>query len=107
MLDGFLERIDRPTVIIRIGEGAKKKPAKYKNTIFAEIISADLVELKGYDQAVDPFTFSAAMRTLYEGGYRFARYERFNGRPRTLTYTLGPDGAETMAVEYHDASAAA
>ncbi len=101
-LTGFLEWITRPSVIIRVGPGATAKPAKYQNTLFAEIIEPRrLVEIKGYDQRVEPHVFSAVMRELFRGGFSFARFERFNHRPRTLTFQLGPDGALSMTVEYH------
>ncbi len=102
MLAGFIERIERPTLVVRVGEGATRKPLKYERTLFAEVIGTETVELKGYDQGASPRLFTAFMRTLYDGGVRIATFERLEKRPRTLIFELGPNGATKMTVRFHD-----
>jgi hypothetical protein len=107
MLQGFIERVVRPTLIVRVGEGATRKPLKYERTLFAEEVVPGVVELKAYDQGASPRLFTAFMQTLYAGGVRVVTYERLEKRPRTLIFHLGPEGAVSMTVRYHDDPVAA
>lgn len=104
-MDGFIEHISNPTIILRMGESTDRKGKAYERTVFAEV-RGWRVKIKGYAGEVDPAFFTAVMRKLYRASFSFAIFERLKGRHRTITFKLGPNGAESMSIEYHADQAA-
>ncbi len=100
-MDGFIERIERPSVIVRVGAGAKGKPDKWERAVFGEVIAPDRVVLKAYDQPLSAAIFTAIMVTLHHNGFRFAEFERMGPPRRTITVALSDKGAERMTWRYH------
>lgn len=101
MLEGFVEHIAGPTIIIRVGPDARAHGKRYRRSVFGEVIDARRVILKGYDDDVDPEFFSSIMRQLHLAGFQEVSFDRMGPPRRTLTVVVGPGGAVSMSVHYH------
>jgi hypothetical protein len=100
MILSFVEHIERPTVIVRVGEQTTDGNP-YLRSVFGARVARGWLELKGYSQDVPPVLFGSVMRTLYRDGFRVVQFDRLNHRPRTLFLTLAADGVSRVETVFH------
>lgn len=103
MIEAFVERIQNPSVVVRVGEGTNEDGRSYLRSVFGEVIASGHVILKGYDRELDTKYFRAAMRALFEDGFRVAQFDRRKGRRRTVFVTLCKVGVLSSHTIFHPA----
>ncbi len=99
-MDGFIERIYRPTIIVRAGPETTRHGKPYRRSVFGEVTWPGRVTLKGYDDDLDAAFFRAVMRKLWAGGFHLVEFERMGPPRRTIEIDLGPKGVLRMRVRY-------